>query len=122
MLTYGSLQPGGSLTALYPGDTMTLFNGTEAPAVGLASLAFERSPMASTDAGSTYSASGMPAGMTLDVQVANVDAAGNYTTVAQMTADANGNSAVTDAGRAKFARISMSAYTSGAMPIVTVQR
>lgn len=132
MPAYGVKQPGynsdasKNLTSLQPGDgTLTLFDGTEAPAVGLASVAFSRGPsVGGADNGCTFDASGMGASAdtVIDVQAANHDIDGEYFTVGQITADANGNGGYTDTGRSAFYRLQLSTYTSAGMPKVTVMR
>lgn len=114
---------GLNLTSVVPGDSITLFNGTETPSNGLKSVAFARGYSPSgDDAGTTFNVSGMPSGMTVDVQVAGANVDGDYTSVVTLTPDSNGNAAYTDVGRSPFFRVTISAYTSGAMPIVTAQR
>jgi hypothetical protein len=126
---YGTAQAGSNatlglnLTSLIPGEQITLFSGSETAALNLKSVAFARgySPSAS-DQGTTFNISGMPSGMTIDVQVASKDIDGDYTSVVTMTPDTNGNSAYTDVGRSAFFRLLISAYTTGAMPIAVAQR
>lgn len=123
MAVYGVAQVGGVLTALYPGDSMVLFDGTETPASGLKSVAFNRGPSPSSDdAGSTFYIAGIPPQMTVDVQGANADVDGQYLTLTTLSPDANGNAAYTDIGRAAYFRLKVSAYTSGAMCTAKVQR
>ncbi len=115
---------GATRTALYPGDPpLTLFNGTETVASGLASMIFLRgnSP-SSNDAGSTFNAKGMASDMVIDVQEANEDVDGSYTTTQTIGADASGNGTALDIGRGFFYRVKISTYTTGTMPVVTVAR
>lgn len=110
------------------GQSMQLFDGTETPAVGLKSAAFARGTQGSTDAGSTFWAQGMPAGMVIDVQEANTNADADYTSngggqlTPSMGSPDSGNSVFTDVGRSAFYRLYVSAYTSGAMPAAGAQR
>ncbi len=128
-MIYGAAQAGDNtdlglnLTALIPGEGMTLFDGTETPEEGLASVAFARgySPSAS-DNGTSFFASGMAATTVVDIEASNVDDDALYTQVGQIGADMNGNGAFTDVGRAAFYRAKLSAYTTGDMPTVTAQR
>lgn len=116
-----SLYSPGTAKALYPGDYMTLFDGTEVVANGLKSAAFARGSGAS-GVGQTFNLSGMPVGMTVDVQCAATDVDADYFTVNTISPDANGNGAYTDVGYSPFYRFKISAYTSGAMPVGTVNR
>ncbi len=117
----GDLIPLGlNLTALIPGEQMTLFDGTETAALNLTSVAFARgySPSAD-DAGTTFRASVIPTGMIIDVQSANHDIEAEYSTVGTMI---QSDPSYTDTGRSAFYRLKVSAYTSGAMPVCTAQR
>lgn len=115
-----------NLTSLQPGDgTLVLFDGTETPATTLASVAFSRGPsVGGADNGCSFDAYGMGASAdtVIDVQAANHDIDGEYCTVGQITADANGNGNYTDIGRSAFYRVKLSTYTSAGMPKVTVMR
>ena len=66
---FGPPNQGLNVTCLQPGERMVLFDGTETPALGLASIAFARGTQGSQDGGSTFTIIGMPTGMTVDVQV-----------------------------------------------------
>ena len=122
---------GLNVTCLQPSEELTLFDGTETPVLNLASIAFARGFQGSVDGGSTFNLSGMPSGMTIDVQVCSPPS-GGFTTVAAMAAafnsvvtispDANGNGSYTDIGRSALYRLLILAYTSGAMPVGVVQR
>ncbi len=132
MPAYGVAQSGyntnsaKNLTSLQPGDgVLVLFDGTEAPAVGLASVAFSRGPsVGGADNGCTFDASGMGASAdtVIDVQAANHDIDSEYFTVGQITADANGDGGFTDVGRSAFYRLQLSTYTNAGMPKATVMR
>lgn len=108
------------------GRSLVMFDGTETPAIGLKSIAFARGTQGSDDAGTTFDGSGLPAGMTIDVQVANLNVDADYHTVSTLSPSGgspdSGNIAYTDTGRSAFYRLYVSAYTSGAMPIVIAQR
>lgn len=130
MPVYGTPQSGPyadsgrNLRAISPGDRYVLFNGTETPAADLASVAIVRghSPSAA-DNGVTFYVSGSAETSTvIDIQGSNEDVDGSYFTVAQITPDANGNGSYTDVGRDAFYRAKLSAYSTGAMPVVTAQR
>lgn len=123
---------GLNLADVVPGETIVLFDGTETAAAGLASIAFARgySPDAA-DNGITFNLSGMPAGMTVDVQVCSPPAGGfastaamaaAFSTVATIAPDSGGNGWYTDVGRSAFYRLQISAYTSGAMCVGVAQR
>lgn len=125
MPTYTQVLSGGKRQC-GPGESLTLFDGTETPAEGLASMCFARGYSAGqAQAYSTFHADGMPSDMVIDVQAANVDAEADYHTIGQMTSE-NASPAgfpfFTDDGSPAFYRLKISAYTSGSMPIVTVQR
>ena len=132
MPLYGVAQAGSNappnqglnLTSLIPGDFFELFTGAETPSNGLASVAIARGTAPGfTDAGITFYVTGGAAVSTkIDIQGSNLDADGDYFTLATITPDAAGNGAYTDAGRAAFYRAKLSAYSSGAMPIVSCQR
>jgi hypothetical protein len=122
---------GLNITSLFPGDSIALFDGTETVALNLASIPFARAERGPTDGGSTFNLSGMPAGMTVDVQVCSSPAGGfasvaamnaAFNSVVTMTPDANGNGSYTDVGRSQFYRFLISGYSSGTMPVGVVQR
>ena len=124
MPLYGTAQAGGYPTVIYPGDNFTMFDGTETPATTTISIAFLRgnAPAGIGDNGTSFDASGMPSGMVIDIQVANADVTGNYNTVGQIAPDANGNGNYPDIGRSAYYRAKISAYTTGAMPILIARR
>ena len=109
---------------LYPGDPpLTLFNGGETVAQGLASIPFQRGNSPSgNDAGSSFIALGMASDMVIDVQAANENVAASFVTTQSITADASGSGGTSEPGRSMFYRLLISAYSSGTMPIVTVKR
>jgi hypothetical protein len=121
-MVYGTPQTG--ITSLVPGDSMTLFDGTEAAAVGLASIPFSRGYSPSgDDAGSSFFVRGGAVTTAVDVQGANENVDAQYLTLDTLVPDANGNAAYTDIGRAAFYRYKISARGGGdPMPVCTVQR
>lgn len=120
MPLYSSL---AKIKGVAPGDFLTLFDGTETPADGMKSIPFARGSSPSLDdAGMTFSASGLPATATINVQVANENADTKYTTVDVIAPDANGNGVYTDIGRAAFYRVTMTDAAPSTMPKVKVQR
>lgn len=121
MPLYGTAQAGGFPTVIYPGDNYTLFDGTETAASGLISIAFYRghAPGGIGDNGTSFDASGVPSGMTIDIQVANEDITGSYYTVGTLSST---TLAYTDVGRSAYYRAKISAYTSGSMPRLNAQR
>ncbi len=120
----GPPNQGKNLTALIPGDSYTLFDGTETPSNGLASVAIVRGTAPGfTDAGITFYVTGGAAiTTTIDIQASNIDSDADYFTLATITPDSSGNGAYTDQGRAAFYRAKLSAYSTGNMPIVNCQR
>lgn len=128
MPAYGIPQAGSNsdptknLTSLSPGDKITLFDGTEAAASGLASVAFSRAFAPNGSNAITFYLSGAPAGTTIDIQGSNTDVDGDYFTVNTIVPDDNGNGAYTDNGVAAFMRAKYSAYTTGAASILKAQR
>lgn len=122
MNLYGSLQSGGVLTALYPGESLALFAGMETPASGMKSLAFARAMGgAPADNGITFYASLLPAGSVVEIEGANENVDASYQVLATLSPDANGNASYTDIGRAAFFRAVLS--TAGnTMPRVIAQR
>lgn len=117
---------GLNLTDLIPGESFVCFDGSESPAVNLASVAFNRGlAPAFTDQGITFYMNGAPPDMVIDVQGSNIDLNGDYVTLGQLGPQASGNDAYTDVGRAAFYRVKISTASSGSpavMPKVTVQR
>lgn len=107
------------------GSFYTMLDGTETPGLGVASVAFARGHMAGSK-GLTINLSGMPAGMTVDVQVAAHNIAGEFSSVATITPSSgspdSGNGFYTDDGLSAFYRLYISAYVSGAMPVAVASR
>jgi hypothetical protein len=129
---FGPPNQGLNVVNLGPGDIVSLFDGTETPALNLASVAFSRGYSAGvSDNGTTFNISGIPAGMTVDVQVCSPPAGGfssvaamnaAFSSVITLTADANGNASYTDVGRSQFYRLLLSAFTTGAMCVGVASR
>lgn len=113
-----------NITSLSSGDPeYTLLNGTETLAQGAASISFSRGYSAGvSDNGITFNATAMPSGCVIDIQVAPADVATQYTTIAQITGDANGNAALTDTGRSPFWRLYVSSSTAATGAIVKATR
>ena len=113
----------GNVNSLVPGDSLVLLDGTETLATNAASISFVRgySPSAN-DGGTTFNASGMPASSVIDVQVANADVAGLYTTTGQLVPDTNGNATYTDVGRSPFWRLQVSSATAATGSKVVANR
>jgi len=113
--------PGLNLTSVIPGDSFTLFDGTESAANGLASVAFNRGYSPNGSNTCTFYCEGIPASCTVDIQSANDDVEADYSTLASITSSTV-PPAYTDIGTARYFRAKLSAYSSGAMPVVKVQR
>ncbi len=119
MPLYGSQT--GMPTPVYPGQQFTLFGGTEAPAAGVKSVAFERaanwsgnpSPMAFT-----VTFPGAPTA-TVQIQASNDDVEAHYQTLQAINTITGWYS---DEGQFRFYRAVLSAYSAGLMPTVIVQR
>jgi hypothetical protein len=122
MNLYGSSQAGGVATSLSPGESLTLFDGTESPAAGVTSLAFVRGPSPASDDAGTIFQTAFPTAptATLLVQGSNIDVEADYETL--YTSTSKQFDAYTDTARWKFYRLKLSAYSSGGMPVATVQR
>lgn len=122
MPLYNTPQSGGQLTSMIPGAGLfTLFSGTETPVQGIRSVAFS---LGYNPGGGvfnkTFSVSGCPSSAAIQICASNLDVAGDYVVIATLTPDANGNAIYTDQGVAKFYTAVLSAYSTGAMPAVTV--
>lgn len=116
MPVYGSLGP----TAIIPGDNYVLFNGTETPASGTKSIAIARAEGAHDTGVMTFTVA-FPSSptATVAIEASNVDSDGSYIALASITAQ---NDYYADQGGFAFYRANLSAYTSGGMPTVIVQR
>lgn len=132
MPVYGTPQSGPykdsskNLRVISPGDRLTLFDGTETPAEGLASVAFVRGPSVSkSQAFSTFMAVGMASDMVIDIQASNTNVDADYQTIGQLTselASPPGFPYLTDSGSPTFYRAKITTYSTGDMPTLTVQR
>lgn len=120
----GPPNQGLNLTSIVPGDSYTLFDGTETPVQGLASVAFSRGPSPSgADNGISFFVTGLKSDETVDIQASNTDLDADYYSVSgSLTPDTNGNAAYTDVGRAAFYRAILSTWVSGTMPVVKATR
>lgn len=111
MPLYGVPQAGSNsdlsknLSDVQPGTSYVLLDGTEDFSEIFASVAFARGTQGSTDAGMSFSASGIPPGGSVDIQVANEDDDSLYTTVNSIVPDVNGNGSALDLGRSAFYRV-----------------
>jgi len=117
MPVYGSLGP----TAIVPGDNYVLFNGTETPASGTKSIAIARAEGAHDTGVMTFTvqfASSPTA--TVSIEASNVDADASYQTI--YAGAGTQQDYYADLGGFAFYRANLSAYTSGGMPTVIVQR
>lgn len=116
----------GSINQVGPGESLTLFDGSETPSLALASVAFARGGSGGqSQVYSTFIAQGMPSDMTIDIQSSNVDQDTRYKTIATLTSELASPAGVpfyTDSGSPLFYRAKVSAYTSGDMPSLTVAR
>lgn len=127
-MLYGTPQAGSNtsgaaynLTALCPGDKITLFDGTETPGASVKSVAFSRAQTASGDNGTTFfiQFGSAPTALVL-IQSAFADVEADYQTVWSSTNTQQ--DAYTDVGRAPFYRAVLSTYSAGGMPVVTATR
>lgn len=123
----GPPNQGKNLTSLTAGEQITLFDGTETPALALKSVAFANgyNPQGG-NSNITFNAKGMPADMTIDVQVAAHDIDGEYSSIGTMAPSAGtpdtGNAFLTDDGKSAFYRLYISAFTTATMPTVTATK
>ena len=120
MPLYGVAQAGGVPTAVYPGDRFVLFNGTETPSAGLKSVAFNRAPGNGETNGQVFTVtfSASPTA-TVQIQASNDDVDAHYQILSSITTQTG---YYADYGEFAYYRAVLSAYTSGGMPTVTVQR
>lgn len=124
MPLYNTPQSGGVLSAVAPGDKYIMFDGTETPAAGLASVAFNRAcgPLtAPALAVFTVTFPNAAPTATVQIQGSNDDVDGHYQTLFTTTSGQQ-NSFYNDYGEFAFYRAVLNAYTNGGMPIVRVQR
>jgi hypothetical protein len=109
------------------GGPYALFDGTEAPALGLASRAFARGTSGGQPPNGTFAMTGCPQSATVDIQCSSTDPATDpegttFTTIYTITPDANGSGVYQDTGQSQFYRAVLSAYSSGTMPMVAFNR
>jgi hypothetical protein len=125
MPLYGAFQAGSNpdlsknLSDVQPGTSYVLLDGTEDFSEVFASVAFARGTQGSTDAGMSFSASGMPPGGSVNIEVANEDDGSLYTVVNSISADGNGNGSTIDIGRSAFYRVAP--IDSGSSPAAGVR-
>ena len=119
MPLYGSQT--GMPTPVYPGQQFTLFGGTEAPAAGLKSVAFERTANWSGTPSPMVFTSNFASAPTATVQIqgSNDDTEANYQTIQAISTQ---HGYYSDLGNFRFYRAVLSAYGAGGQPVVTVQR
>ena len=119
MPLYGS-QP-GMPTPVYPGQQFVLFSGTETPALGVKSVAFERVPNWDGHPSAMTFTAVFPNAPTATVQIqaSNDDAEAHYQTLQAINTITGWYS---DQGQFRYYRCVLSAYASGGMPVVIVQR
>ena len=117
MPLYGSVKP----IYLYPGQQFVLFDGTESPAAGVKSVAFERAPNYDGHPSPMVFTSVFPNAptATLQVQASNDDVDGNYQVVQAISTQ---QGYYYDQGEFRFYRLDLSAYSAGSMPTAIVQR
>lgn len=111
----------GTATALYPGDSLLLFNA-ETVAANSESIAFARaSSPGGDDAGSTFEIdfAASPTAV-VTIQGANTDLDANYQTLYTSTNAQHDN--YTDNARWEFYRCKVSTYSAGGALTVKVQR
>ena len=120
----GGLTPaqmaGLNLTTLMPGESIKLFDGTEAAGASVKSVAIARSRGVAGYAPVTFSID-FPSSPTdsLLIQGANFDVEGDYQTL--YTSTNKQHDVYTDTGAWLFYRATLSSYSAGSMPIVAAQ-
>jgi hypothetical protein len=125
MPIYGALQGGGVLTALAPGESYALFDGSEAPAAGLKSIAYNRAPGAlQVPSPQVFTVTfAALATATVLIQGSNDDVEAHYQTVGTLAfAGVVTPGYYADAGEFAYYRAVLSAYAGGGMPTVIVKR
>ena len=124
MPIYGVTQIGGVLTALGPGESMKLFDGTETPSAGVKSVAFNRAagPIL-TPAGIVFTIvfGAANANSTVQIQGSNDDVDGHYQTLFVTTQGVQ-DSYYADAGNFCYYRAVLNTYSAGGQPVVIAQR
>src|SRR5574337_959180 len=131
MPLYGSAQAGWNappnaglnLSALCPGESYTLFNGTESPGAAVKSVAFARGTNPALDtAGTTFTITfaSAPTAQVL-IQASNVDLDAQYQTL-WTSNNLQTDNFTDDVGRWAFYRAVLNTYAAGGMPTVIAQR
>lgn len=110
-------------TAVFPGDNLKLFDGTENPAnAPMASITLNRAPgMLTAPAGIVFTIDFPQASpnATVLIQASNQDVDGTYQTLKTTTSQ---HDYYADVGNFAYYRAKLSAYVSGGMPVVIAQR
>jgi hypothetical protein len=122
MPVYGSPQSGGVLTALAPGDTLTLFGAAESLTAPVSSIAFARQMgPGETDAGTTFTIdfAAAPTSSVL-IQGSNQDIDATYQTL--LTSSNKQHDNLTDTGRWKYYRAQLASQSAGGAVTVIAQR
>ena len=119
MPLYGSQS--GMPTPVYPGQQFVLFDGTETPALGVKSVAFERVPNWDGHPSAMTFTAVFPNAPTATVQIqaSNDDIDANYQVMQSITTK---QGFYPDYGELRFYRAVLSAYSAGLMPKIIVQR
>jgi len=113
---------GAPVHAVYPGDKVTMWDGTETAAEGLESVAVGRGFGPGGDVGISFFVTGLPSDAEITIECAANDVDAEYTPCGTIGPDANGNGSYTDIGRAQFYRAVLSTYASGDMPGLVATR
>jgi hypothetical protein len=118
----GPPNQGLNIASLPAGQQITLLNGTEAIQTGSKSVSFARGFHDAFNSPITFNLSGCKAGTVIEIQEAGADIDGQYTVVATLTPDANGNQVYTLTDSAPFLRAYVSTFESGDAPVLTATR
>lgn len=122
MPNYGTVQSGGVVTSLQPGESMLLWNA-ESPSAPVASIPFNRAPGPGpdADAGTTFTISFASAPTaTIDIQAANQDVDAQYITI--FTSTNKQVDSFTDGQRFAFYRAKLTSQSAGGALTVLAQR
>ena len=122
MPLYGTAQAGGFPTVIYPGDSFTLFDGTETAGAAVKSIAFRRGlAPGGLNPGTTFQIV-FPSSSTdsLVIQGSNLDVDADYITLA--TSTSKQTDFYTDTGDWAYYRAQLITYSGGGMPQVIAQR
>jgi hypothetical protein len=118
MPNYGVAQVGGTVTAVYPGDTYVLFNA-ETPTAPQASVAFNRAPSGWESPGGiifTISFANTTPTARVDIEGSNVDSDAQYQSLAQIINLQNGY--YSDAGTFAYYRAKLVSGSGGALTVI----